>query len=311
MAYREAGLARPRVVWHDGPVSLAEAASRCAGAGASERIITPHRQAVQQLEALAERRTTLLRDRFGGDCSCAVGAAVRDAVLEDINAVCSSLTAWFYRLRQSGVSKRWPPRFADAGLSQHELCWLGFTACLLERIQPRSVVGLRGLRLVAENAGWLLPHTDVCWLSERPDGLSFDQRGRLHSSCGPALRYRDGWSLYAWKGSRVPSWIIEEPQRITLRWIDAQIDPLIRRAMIDIFTPERLVAGGGADCLASDGAGTLWVRRWSFRGSVIDTWTAFEFPTRDGGRSFRCVPADLRTPSEVLAWLFGSSPLST
>jgi hypothetical protein len=103
----------------------------------------------------------------------------------------------------------------------------------------------------------------------------------------------------------VPSWIVDEPQGITLRWIDAQIDPLVRRAMIDIVTPERFVEAGGADCQASDGTGTLWVRKWSYRGSVIDAWAAVEFPTRGGGRSFHCVPSHVRTPKEALAWLFG------
>jgi hypothetical protein len=309
MAYREAGLAPPCIVWHDGPISLATSwasASCCAGTNASDAvIITPYRQAVRRLEALDDNRAALLRDRFGDDCSCAVSAAVRDAVIEDIGARCPSLLVWLRRLRWSVANRRWPPGFADAGWSQHELCWLGFTACLLQMFEPRAMTRLRGLRIVAENAGWILPHSQVCWLSDRPDALSYDQWGRLHSSSGPALRYGDGWSLYAWKGTRVPSWIVDEPQGITLRWIDAQIDPLVRRAMIDIVTPERFVEAGGADCQASDGTGTLWVRKWSYRGSVIDAWAAVEFPTRGGGRSFHCVPSHVRTPKEALAWLFG------
>jgi hypothetical protein len=312
MAYREAGLAPPSIVWHDGPVSLATswASASCrAGTNASDTvIITPYRQAVRRLEALDDRCAALLRDRFGDDCSCAVSAAVRAAVIDDISSRCPSLLVWFRRLRWSVTNKRRPPGFAVAGWSQHELCWLGVTACLLQMIEARAMTRLRGLRLVAENAGWIVPHSDVCWLSDRPDALSYDLWGRLHSSSGPALRYRDGWYLHAWKGTRLPPWIIDEPHRITLRWIDAQIDPLIRRAMIDIFTPERFVGAGGADCLASDSTGTLWGRKWSYLGSVIDTWTAVEFPTRGGGRSFHCVPAHLRTPKEALAWLFGPRP---
>lgn len=302
MAYREVGLAPPCIVWHDGPISLATSwatASSCVGANASDAIIAaPYRQAVQRLAIHTDRCVTLLYDRFGHDCSCAVSAAICAAVSEDAGAVRQSLLTWLRRLRSSLANKRWPSGFVGSGRSQHELCWLGFTACLLEMLEPRATARLDGLRLIAENAGWILPHSRLCWLSDRPVDLSFDQGGRLHCSSGPALRYRDGWSVYAWKGTRVPSWIIDEPQRITLDWIDAQIDPLVRRAMIDIFTPERFVEAGGADRLASDATGTLWVRKWSHRGSVIDTWAAVELPTRGGVRSFRCVPAHLRTPRE-------------
>jgi hypothetical protein len=173
-------------------------------------------------------------------------------------------------------------------------------------LKPRSMPRLRGLRLVAENAGWVVPHAHVCWLSDRPARLSFDELGRLHSSSGPALHYRDGWSVYFWKGTQVPSWVIDEPQRITVRWIDAQIESQIRSAMIDIFTPERFVETGGAKRLASDGACTLWGRKWFYRGSVIDSWAAVEFRTQRWGRSFRCVPAHLHTLEQALTWLFGS-----
>lgn len=309
MAYREAGLAPPRIVWHDGPISMATSwasAPPRVGANASDAMIAaPYRQAVRRLDTHTDHDVRVLRDRFGDDRSCAVGAAMCAAVSEDADTIHSSLLAWLHCLRLPLVNKCWPSSFADSGFSQHELCWLGFTISVLEMIESRAAARLGGLRMIAENAGWILPHAHACWLSDRPVELSFDERGRLHSASGPALHYRDDWSAYAWKGTRVPSWVIDQPQRITLDWIDAQIDPLVRRAMIDIITPEHFVKEGGADCLASDATGTLWVRTWSHRGSIIDTWVAVEFPTEGGEYSFRCVPANLRTPSEALAWLFG------
>ena len=249
-----------------------------------------------------------MRAEIAHDRSCAASGAASAAILEDACAVRPSLLTSLHRLRSALANKRWPPGFADSGLGQHELCSLGFTVSLLEMLEARASTRLQGVRLVAENAGWIVPHRHVCWLSDRPVVLSFDQWGRLHSPSGPALRYRDDWSVYAWKGMRVPSWVIDQPQQITLRWIDAQIDPLVRAAMIDIFTPERFLEVGGADRLASDAAGTLWVRKWSYRGSVIDTWAAVEFRSPCTGRIgpprrvYRRVPAYLRTPTEALAW---------
>lgn len=313
-AYREAGLAVPSIVWMDGPVGLATSwasASSSSGPNVHDAVIAaPYRRAAERLGAYTDHFAASLRDRFCNDRSSAVSSAMCAAVIEDASAVRPSLRAWLYRLRSRLANGRRPSGFTASGTGQHELCWLGLTACLLEMLEPRAETKLGGLRLIAGNAGWILPHAHVCWLSERPAELSFDRWGRLHSPFGPALRYRDDWSVYAWKGTRVPSWIIDEPQRITLDWIDAQIEPLVRHAMIDIITPERFVEAGGADCVASDAAGKLWLRRWSYRTATLDTWAAVEFPTEDGASTFRCVPADLRTPAEALLWLFGPSRLS-
>jgi hypothetical protein len=92
-----------------------------------------------------------------------------------------------------------------------------------------------------------------------------------------------------------------------MRWIDAQIDPRVRRAMIDILTPERFIDVGGADHSATDERSTLWRRKWTYRGVVIDAWAAVEFASRlpNGSvkRIVQTVPAELRTLGQALRWL--------
>lgn len=75
----------------------------------------------------------------------------------------------------------------------------------------RDVVGLveetdklSGLWELAQSAGWALPHQNICWVSERPNILHRDDRGRLHCDTGPAVAYPDGWAIYAAHGVRVP-----------------------------------------------------------------------------------------------------------
>ena len=71
VAYRAAGLAPPRIVWHDGPVSLATSwmsASSRVGANASDIISPlPIIEAVQRLNTHSDRRVTSLRSRYGRD----------------------------------------------------------------------------------------------------------------------------------------------------------------------------------------------------------------------------------------------------
>jgi hypothetical protein len=151
----------------------------------------------------------------------------------------------------------------------------------------------------------------MCWIAERPNVLRMDARGRLHCIDGPALRYRDGWSLYAWKGIEVPAWMIEHPEGITPRAISDEFDPVQRNTMIDIMTPERFVASGDPICVSKDETGVLWRRRWSHRGVTIGSWTALEVmdgtPLADGARRRYVlrVPSHLKTAREAAAWTYG------
>ena len=71
--------------------------------------------------------------------------------------------------------------------------------------------GLDGLLRVAVSAGWWWPFTNAVIITERPTTLHVDPQGDLHRADGPALVYPDGWSLYAWHGTLVPSWVITGP----------------------------------------------------------------------------------------------------
>jgi hypothetical protein len=171
---------------------------------------------------------------------------------------------------------------------------------------------LAGLCLIAENAGWMLPHKEICWLSDRPLVLKHDGRGRLHNPIGPSLNYcalhnPDGWSYYAWKGIEVPAWTIEHKDRITLEAIATERSMHVRRCMIEILSPARFVAMGGAIRLAEDETGVLWRAMWRFG----DAWAAVEVvngtPESDGShrRYYLQVPADLPTPRAAVAWSYG------
>lgn len=168
--------------------------------------------------------------------------------------------------------------------------------------------GLAGLWKIARGSSWFAPFEKVCWLSEPPVHILTDARGRLHSADGPAIRYPDNAEIHAWKGIPVPAWMIEQPERITSNKIDAVIDPVLRNTMIDIMTPERFIASGGALRVSSDKTGVLWRRHWTYRGVTLGTWSAVEVVNRRlvGGAARKptiiVVPAHLKTAREAVVW---------
>jgi hypothetical protein len=140
-----------------------------------------------------------------------------------------------------------------------EASWLGFyeffrEVCgLVEETEP-----VAGLIEYAKHAGWFLPFEGVCFICERPETIQRDEQGRLHNPDGPAVKYRDGWGLYAVHGVRLPADIIENPDSITVKRIDSENNAEIRRVMLERFGTPRYIQESGAKEIAKDDWGKLY-----------------------------------------------------
>jgi hypothetical protein len=310
-AYAAAGLAPPRdIVWSNGPVEIARSwaqARDTAGDNVRAPVIDliwrKAEVAVDRVVGLAVRVSLAGEPRLArvpAFCS-----SIDDAVLRDCERVRAPLRTRLASL--FSTNKRAMLSFASSSFNFHSAPSLGpleffHDVCGLQR----QTEVLRGLWQVAQNAAWMVPHRHVCWLSERPRVVHHDARGRLHCANGPAVCYADGWSAYAWKGVLVPGWIIERPEFVTVRTIAAAQDPQIRRCMIDVLTPERFIATGGAYRVSQDEVGVLWRQRWRW-----EAWAAVEVvngtPEPDGTckHYFLQVPANMRSAREAVAWTYG------
>ena len=76
--------------------------------------------------------------------------------------------------------------------------------------------------------------------------------------------------------------------------------------MIEVMTPERFIALGGATKVAHCEAGTLWRKTW-----WGDAWAAVEVvngtPEPDGSSKhyFLQVPSHMRSARQAVAWTYG------
>lgn len=306
VAYRAAGLSLPKIIWCRSPVEVAQQWSRVAGderLGINLKAICFEQPSMASMDrVMSSAFGQAWRRRIRNQLT---DAAIAATALETVGDKKPPLLSWICRGRRQWLRRR--PEFASVGCAPDELSAAGLLACRQEAVEGETCDALHAMRLIAENAGWLVPYERFCWLSERPDLVNTDSHGRLHSASGPALHYRDGWSRYFWKGVAVPAWTIARPQDITLGWIDGQVDAPTRHAMIDVYTAERFIAEGGADPVQTDASATLWHRTWTHRGAVIDTWSAVEYASgaRHSQPAFHPVPAGMGSPAEALSWLFG------
>ena len=313
-AYEAAGWPPPKqVIWCASPMQMAAQWAKASHDRSGHNLLFSLADQVRSRAAFAIQR------RVSGSVLAAVdelsqpagadtlGDSVREAVVRASHAVrdfAPNRWRWLFWLERN---RRWL-HLQDAGCSPRNFSWLerhDYFRNVCGLVEETAV--LRGLLLLAESADWIIPHKHMCWISEPPQTLKTDARGRLHCISGPALQYRDGWTVYAWKGIEVPAHIVERPEQIAPADIDRAEDIHVRRCMIERMTPERFTASGAAFRISEDDTGVLWERRWPDG----DAWAVVEVvngtPEPDGShrRYFLQVPPNMLTARSAVAWTYG------
>lgn len=131
---------------------------------------------------------------------------------------------------------------------------------------------------------------------------------RLHCVDGPALRYRDGWPVYAIHGVRVdnPDWIIDRSQ-LTPDRILAEENAEVRRVMVDQYGTQRFLGDAGAVLIHEDPEwGKLWRREMPGDEPLVMVEVVNSSPEPDGHFKdyFIRVPPTMTETYAAIAWTF-------
>lgn len=299
-----------RIVWCGGPLEISRAREKTGGSGLCGPSLLPalfKKMSFTDLlfEGYSRHPTPDAYRQLVGKFQLLRRSIAMHLAEDDARFV---LGGWLRRFVGLLRQKRHPAPWNTielSGLSQFDAAFLDSQQ---QAAEGTAAEMLRHARAITHGCGWFVPHHGTIWLSDRPTDLSVDDRNRLHRADGPALAYRDGWRVHAWKGVRLPARLIDERQSLTVADIHHATDPVIRRCMIEIMTPEKFIAAGGALIISKDDTGILWHRRWR-----SDAWSAVEVVngTRDPDGTFRHyflqVPADMRTARQAVAWTYHMS----
>ena len=177
-----------------------------------------------------------------------------------------------------------------AAYGQHDAGWLSFYD-YMGRVVGIDVSKLRGLMDLARHAGWFWPFREAVILTERPVMLTRDSDGRLHGESDAAIKYGDGWGVYAWHGLRVPEDVITHPEAITVGRIEAEQNAEQRRVLVERYGMGRYLKDAGATKVHEDETGILWRK-----GDLVMVQVSNSTPEPDGSRRayFLSVHPELR-----------------
>jgi hypothetical protein len=107
--------------------------------------------------------------------------------------------------------------------------------------------------------GWIL-YEDLAILLDRPCEIHFDTHQQPHNPNGMAVKYRDGWGVYCWRGIPVPREVVEHPERITVEEIEQERNADIRRVKIQRYGFDRYVRDARVREVQCDEFGILYRR---------------------------------------------------
>lgn len=153
------------------------------------------------------------------------------------------------------------------------------------------------------SCGWWWPHRQFVMICDRPAEIHRDVDGRLHSPSGPALRWRDGWGIHFWRGTRVPKDWIESPQTLDPHLALNHENVEMRRCVAEILGWQKVLDLLAPKVIQTDPDPEI--------GELLEVQIAGNrerfLKVRCGtGRTFVLpVPPDMASALEANAWTYG------
>lgn len=241
-AYGVVDLAPPRVRWFDSPIAFALAPD-----------LPPQRLELLVRTSVEARVAAACAERLSESLWAALSLRLLDPISDGVFAVVGGLIeqAAFAQIGQSDhppthgladhqgsparqddlwamaeksfwdTAKRFLPmpymerriRVEDGVQAYRSANWFAQATCFAHILGPHDLLPLARFNELV--SGYRLGRHEA-WLVRKPIWLARDERGRLHAEDSMALRYRDGWGVYAWHGRCVSEQFIRRPESLTL-----------------------------------------------------------------------------------------------
>jgi hypothetical protein len=95
-------------------------------------------------------------------------------------------------------------------------------------------------------------HEKFCIVSDFPEKLTIDDQNRAHNQTGPSHKWRDGWELYHWHGTAIPSEWLSVPGALTAKMAIKWENIEQRRAACEILGWNKILEELNAKVIDTD-----------------------------------------------------------
>ena len=227
----------------------------------------------------------------------ALGGAINGAVSEAVDAAVAGAVRFGWIDRAFPVPRPMVGQWAVAQLARAEFV--------------RTLGEPGGAEAFASTIGWWWPHRSFVLVTDRPRVLHLDPDGsnRPHCEDGPAIVWRDGWSLWFVHGVRVTQQIVEAPGTLRVDRITYEENAEVRRVMIDRYGTEKYLRAAEGRLVQQDDFGELWrLRHGSEPLQFVKVVNSSPEPDGTFRDYWLRVPPEVTTAHEAVAWTFGFTP---
>lgn len=157
--------------------------------------------------------------------------------------------------------------------------------------------------------GYRFCHEEFSVITDFPEIIKIDDQNRSHGETTPSHRWRDGFEMFHWHGTRVPGeWILKR-QELTPAIALGQTNLELRRAACEIIGWARILDELKAKTLDKDDdpeVGELVEVTIPANGGVEAVTARFLRVKCGTGRDFALgIPPNIRTAMQAQAWLMG------
>ena len=144
-------------------------------------------------------------------------------------------------VRDSVLDSVWASVGGGFCYGSHDASWLAFYEFFLNELDLKCCEKLAPMMHTAMHCGWWLPYENMVIASEKPSGIHL-LGARIHRDGGPAVLYRDGFSVWALNGVRVSQGIAETPaDRLDAKLVLSEKNAEVRREIVRKIGVHRVV----------------------------------------------------------------------
>ncbi len=259
-----------------------------------------------------------LRGLLADSLSSEFCAQISDEMRTKLNAICKE------RLKADRTMHFFPRQYdqpmeglfsaADESLSQPgDMGQLGHISFVLKHLPVERKPEMRSIfdwTTLKENVFHIDAFEKICFLCELPTESLVNERGQLHNDSGPAMRFADGFEIYAINGVVIPKDAMMASAKLTVDQIDKEQNVEVRRILIQRYGMERYLKDSSAVEIDSDEFGVLYKKSLHMDEPIVVVRVLNPTPEPDGTRKyyFLRVPPYMTSAKAAVAWTFNMSP---